>query len=79
MLLAERVGLNLVQRMRRIATRTAEFVALVDGTGARITDTRKTTPGLRALERYAVRCGGGPTTASASPTPSWPRTTTWPS
>ena len=59
MLLAERVGLNLVQRMSAIATKTAEFVALVDGTGARITDTRKTTPGLRVLERYAVRCGGG--------------------
>jgi nicotinate-nucleotide pyrophosphorylase (carboxylating) len=59
LLLAERVALNLVQRMSAIATRTAEFVALVDGTGARITDTRKTTPGLRVLERYAVRCGGG--------------------
>ncbi len=58
-LLAERVALNLVQRMSAIATRTAEFVALVAGTGARITDTRKTTPGLRVLERYAVRCGGG--------------------
>ena len=58
-LLAERVGLNLAQRMSAIATRTAEFVALVDGTNARITDTRKTTPGLRVLERYAVRCGGG--------------------
>jgi nicotinate-nucleotide pyrophosphorylase (carboxylating) len=58
-LLAERVALNLVQRMSAIATTTAEFVALVDGTGARITDTRKTTPGLRVLERYAVRCGGG--------------------
>jgi nicotinate-nucleotide pyrophosphorylase (carboxylating) len=58
-LLAERVALNLVQRMSAIATKTAEFVALVDGTGARIADTRKTTPGLRVLERYAVRCGGG--------------------
>ncbi|MFJ4207326.1 carboxylating nicotinate-nucleotide diphosphorylase [Paenarthrobacter sp. NPDC089675] len=58
-LLAERVGLNLVQRMSAIATRTAEFVQLVEGTRARITDTRKTTPGLRVLERYAVRCGGG--------------------
>ena len=58
-LLAERVALNLVQRMSAIATKTAEFVALVDGTKARITDTRKTTPGLRVLERYAVRCGGG--------------------
>ncbi|MFJ5698001.1 carboxylating nicotinate-nucleotide diphosphorylase [Arthrobacter sp. NPDC093139] len=58
-LLAERVGLNLAQRMSAIATRTSEFVRLVDGTKARITDTRKTTPGLRVLERYAVRCGGG--------------------
>jgi nicotinate-nucleotide pyrophosphorylase (carboxylating) len=58
-LLAERVGLNLVQRMSAIATKTAEFVRLVEGTEARITDTRKTTPGLRFLERYAVRCGGG--------------------
>lgn len=58
-LLAERVALNLVQRMSAIATKTAEFVDLVEGTKARITDTRKTTPGLRVLERYAVRCGGG--------------------
>ena len=58
-LLAERVGLNLVQRMSAIATKTAEFVRLIEGTKARITDTRKTTPGLRVLERYAVRCGGG--------------------
>ncbi len=58
-LLAERVALNLVQRMSAIATRTAQFVELAAGTGARITDTRKTTPGLRVLERYAVRCGGG--------------------
>lgn len=58
-LLAERVALNLVQRLSAIATKTAEYVALVAGTRARITDTRKTTPGLRVLERYAVRCGGG--------------------
>jgi nicotinate-nucleotide pyrophosphorylase (carboxylating) len=58
-LLAERVALNLVQRMSAIATKTAEFVELIQGTKARITDTRKTTPGLRVLERYAVRCGGG--------------------
>jgi nicotinate-nucleotide pyrophosphorylase (carboxylating) len=55
----ERIALNLVQRMSGIATLTAQFVALVDGTGAHIVDTRKTTPGLRALERHAVRCGGG--------------------
>lgn len=58
-LLAERVALNLVQRMSAIATKTAEFVKLTEGTTARITDTRKTTPGLRVLERFAVRCGGG--------------------
>jgi nicotinate-nucleotide pyrophosphorylase (carboxylating) len=59
-LMGERVALNLVQRMCGVATRTREFVeALPEGTRARITDTRKTTPGLRALERYAVRVGGG--------------------
>ena len=55
----ERVALNLVQRMSGIATLTAQFVALTEGTKARIVDTRKTTPGLRALERHAVVCGGG--------------------
>ena len=58
-LTCERIALNLVQRMSGIATVTAEFVAAVQSTGVRITDTRKTTPGLRTLERYAVRCGGG--------------------
>lgn len=56
---AERVALNLVQRMCGIATQTAAYVAAVSGTRARVVDTRKTTPGLRALERHAVRCGGG--------------------
>jgi nicotinate-nucleotide pyrophosphorylase (carboxylating) len=56
---AERVALNLVQRMSGIATETARYVAAVDGTGARIVDTRKTAPGLRILERQAVRDGGG--------------------
>ena len=56
---AERVGLNLLGRLSGVATLTAAYVAAVQGTGARITDTRKTTPGLRALEKYAVRCGGG--------------------
>ncbi|PPG11032.1 nicotinate-nucleotide diphosphorylase (carboxylating) [Rathayibacter sp. AY1E9] len=55
----ERVALNLVQRMSGIATLTAQYVAAVEGTRARIVDTRKTTPGLRALERHAVRSGGG--------------------
>lgn len=56
---AERVALNLTQRMSGIATLTARYVAAVAGTRARVVDTRKTTPGLRALERHAVRCGGG--------------------
>ena len=56
---AERVALNFVQRLSGIATLTAQYVAETAGTRARIVDTRKTTPGLRLLERYAVRCGGG--------------------
>jgi nicotinate-nucleotide pyrophosphorylase (carboxylating) len=56
---AERVALNLVQRMSGIATETARYVAAVTGTGARIVDTRKTVPGLRLLDRQAVRDGGG--------------------
>lgn len=59
LLAGERVGLNLLQRLSGIATATAAYVAAAQGTGARIVDTRKTTPGLRVLERYAVRCGGG--------------------
>jgi nicotinate-nucleotide pyrophosphorylase (carboxylating) len=55
----ERVALNFLQRLSGIATATARLVELVDGLPARILDTRKTTPGLRALERYAVRTGGG--------------------
>jgi len=56
---AERIGLNFVQRMSGIATETARYVAATAGTNARIVDTRKTTPGLRTLERQAVRDGGG--------------------
>jgi nicotinate-nucleotide pyrophosphorylase (carboxylating) len=56
---AERVALNFIQRLSGIATLTAQYVAQTAGTKARIVDTRKTTPGLRLLERYAVRCGGG--------------------
>jgi nicotinate-nucleotide pyrophosphorylase (carboxylating) len=59
LLRGERVGLNFVQRLSGIATLTAEYVAAAEGTKARIVDTRKTTPGLRLFERYAVRCGGG--------------------
>ncbi|MFF5793834.1 carboxylating nicotinate-nucleotide diphosphorylase [Paeniglutamicibacter sp. NPDC012692] len=59
LLAGERVGLNLLQRMSGIATATRAYVRAAAGTGARIVDTRKTTPGLRILERYAVRCGGG--------------------
>jgi nicotinate-nucleotide pyrophosphorylase (carboxylating) len=58
-LTAERVGLNFTQRMSGIATLTAQYVRAVDGTRARIADTRKTTPGLRVFERHAVACGGG--------------------
>jgi nicotinate-nucleotide pyrophosphorylase (carboxylating) len=56
---SERTGLNLMGRLSGIATLTRAYVDAVAGTGARITDTRKTTPGLRHLEKYAVRCGGG--------------------
>jgi len=59
LLTAERIGLNFVQRMSGIATLTARYVAEVAHTGARIADTRKTTPGLRAFERHAVVSGGG--------------------
>ncbi len=59
LLAAERVALNLLGRMSGIATLTAAYVACTDGTRATIIDTRKTTPGLRALEKFAVRCGGG--------------------
>jgi nicotinate-nucleotide pyrophosphorylase (carboxylating) len=55
---AERTALNLLGRLCGVATLTRAYVRAVEGTGARITDTRKTTPGLRALEKYAVRCGG---------------------
>jgi nicotinate-nucleotide pyrophosphorylase (carboxylating) len=58
-LTAERTALNLLGRMSGVATATAELVAAVAGTGARITDTRKTMPGLRWLDKYAVTCGGG--------------------
>jgi nicotinate-nucleotide pyrophosphorylase (carboxylating) len=59
LLQGERVSLNLLQRMCGIATQTAAFVKEIEGTGARVVDTRKTTPGLRVLEKYAVRVGGG--------------------
>ncbi len=59
MLTAERVALNFVQRLSGIASLTARFVDATAGTKAKILDTRKTTPGLRQLEKYAVACGGG--------------------
>ena len=59
LLTAERTALNFLGRLSGIATLTARYVAAVAGTNARIVDTRKTTPGLRALEKFAVRCGGG--------------------
>ena len=58
-LTAERVALNFVQRLSGVATLTAQYVDAVAGTRARILDTRKTTPGWRKLEKYAVACGGG--------------------
>lgn len=59
LLTAERVALNFTQRLSGTATLTRQFVEAVVGTKARLVDTRKTTPGLRVLEKYAVRCGGG--------------------
>lgn len=59
LLQGERVALNLLQRMCGVATLTARYVEVVEGTRTRIVDTRKTTPGLRVLEKYAVRIGGG--------------------
>jgi nicotinate-nucleotide pyrophosphorylase (carboxylating) len=59
LLTGERVALNLLQRLSGVATVTRRFVRAVEGTGAEILETRKTTPGLRALEKYAVRVGGG--------------------
>jgi nicotinate-nucleotide pyrophosphorylase (carboxylating) len=59
LLQGERVALNLLQRMSGVSTLTAAFVREIEGTGAVVVDTRKTTPGLRALEKYAVRMGGG--------------------
>ncbi len=56
---AERVALNFVNHLSGIATLTRAYADAIEGTGARICDTRKTTPGLRAFEKYAVRCGGG--------------------
>jgi nicotinate-nucleotide pyrophosphorylase (carboxylating) len=59
LLTAERTALNLLGRLSGIATATRAWVDALEGTGAAVRDTRKTTPGLRALEKYAVRCGGG--------------------
>lgn len=59
LLQGERVALNLLQRMCGVATLTSRYVQAVQGTRARVVDTRKTTPGLRILEKYAVRVGGG--------------------
>ncbi|MFE8703472.1 carboxylating nicotinate-nucleotide diphosphorylase [Cytobacillus sp. FJAT-54145] len=59
LLKAERVVLNLVQRMSGIATKTSEAVKQLSGSRTKVVDTRKTTPGLRMLEKFAVRCGGG--------------------
>ena len=58
LLTAERTALNFIQRLSGVATQSRKFAAAVAGTGVRIADTRKTTPGWRALEKFAVRCGG---------------------
>jgi nicotinate-nucleotide pyrophosphorylase (carboxylating) len=58
-LTSERTALNILQRLCAIATETARYAAAIEGTGARLIDTRKTTPGLRMLEKHAVACGGG--------------------
>jgi nicotinate-nucleotide pyrophosphorylase (carboxylating) len=59
LLIGERTALNFLGRLSGIATLTAAYVAAIQGTRAKIVETRKTTPGLRAFEKYAVRCGGG--------------------
>ena len=59
LLSCERVILNVLQRLSGIATLTRKFVDAIHGTPSRILDTRKTAPGLRVLDKYAVRCGGG--------------------
>lgn len=59
LLMAERTILNFVRHLSAVATLTSEFVYAVSGTGLKILDTRKTTPGMRHLEKFAVRCGGG--------------------
>ena len=79
-LAAERVALNFLGRLSGVATLTARYVGAVEGTGAQILDTRKTTPGLRALEKEAVRAAAGSAIAAASTTRSSSRRTTrrWP-
>ncbi len=59
LLSAERVALNLLGHLSGVASLTRQYVDAIEGAGAQVVDTRKTTPGLRALEKYAVRCGGG--------------------
>ena len=56
---SERIMLNIMQRMSGVATATSKYVALIAGTGAKVLDTRKTTPGMRILEKQAVKLGGG--------------------
>jgi len=68
MLSAERTALNFLQHLSGVATLTAQYVAAVAGTHAKILDTRKTTPGWRRFEKYAVECGAAAITASACST-----------
>src|SRR5258708_17124427 len=77
LLSGERVALNFLQRLSGIATLTRRIVDAVAGTGAQITHTRKTTPGLRALEVYAVRMGGGVDNPASLPHPVFPKANHW--
>ena len=76
LLTAERTALNFASHLSGVATATSHWAAALEGTRARVLDTRKTLPGLRALQKYAVRCGGGVNTGSPCATWRWSRTTT---
>jgi len=76
LLVAERTGLNVMSRVSGVATHTRLWASAPEGTDAQVLDTRKTTPGLRALEKYAVRAGGARTSGWACTTSPWSRTTT---
>ena len=77
LLTGERNALNFVQTLSGVATLTARYVAELEGTDCRLLDTRKTLPGLRSAQKYAVTCGGGKTTASVCLMPTSSRRTTF--